>query len=143
MQAYVYQRVAVSNQIVHGDLGVVSDLESAKYAKKTVKSVLYRSTTKNVAVVSAIYRETLLMVVGYVRIYLQLQPLHPLHPLQPRYHHQSTKKVSTATNTTIVVIENNAIATINVLVASSLQLFVYKIKTVVLDNVDFIKYLKQ
>jgi uncharacterized protein (UPF0254 family) len=137
MQAYVYQRVAVLNQIVHRDLGVVSDLESAKYAKKTVKSVLYRSTTKNVAVVSAIYRETLLMVVGYVRIYLQLQPL------QPRYHHQSTKKVSTATNTTIVVIENNAIATINVLVASSLQLFVYKIKTVVLDNVDFIQYLKQ
>jgi uncharacterized protein (UPF0254 family) len=137
MQAYVYQRVAVLNQIVHRDLGAVSDLESAKYAKKTVKSVLYRSTTKNVAVVSAIYHETLLMVVGYVRIYL------PLQPLQPRYHHQSTKKVSTATNTTIVVIENNAIATINVLVASSLQLFVYKIKTVVLDNVDFIKYLKQ
>jgi hypothetical protein len=129
MQACVYQAFVMLNQIVHKDLGVVSDLESVKYAKKTVNSVLYHSMTQNVVAVSVIYHH-MLLAMACVRPLLL-------------YHRQSTKKVSTATNTVTVVFKKNAIATISVLVASTLQLFVYKIKIVVRDNVNFIQYLKQ
>jgi signal transduction histidine kinase len=72
MQVYVYLRVVVLNLIVRWDLGVFFDLESVKYAKKMVKSALYHSMMKNVVVVSVISHPTLLMVLGCVKILLNL-----------------------------------------------------------------------